>query len=351
MIFIQPYISWEGHYKIYSESLFKNKNDFLVCICNQFISKKKNIIFRKPFIKKYNKNIFFFILSRITNSIICIYLLCYNFRRFKKHNIHFLEYEPFSMFVFLIINIFLKKKIYLTIHSTNLIRNQHVVLFFIQRIFFYFVLFILNFFKSKIIVHKNEDKLRLKKIFKRSIYIFDYPSPKLNFIKKKFLSNRSLLIIGQIRNDKNFEELTNLAIANKFKITIAGKIMYNKKYWYSLKNKYKITLIDKYLKIKKIKSLIKKNDYIFLPYGKNYSGSAGPLKDSLSYGQPVLCSNLVQFKKILRGYKVGYIFNKKNLPTIKKIKKIEYQKLQNNCVKYVMKNNFDNFYEKIKKIY
>ena len=157
--------------------------------------------------------------------------------------------------------------------------------------------FSLIFFKTKIIVHKNEDKLRLKKIYKKSIHIFDYPSPKLNFVKKKFLSNNSLLIIGQIRNDKNFEELINLAITNNFKITIAGKIMYNKKYWYSLKYKYQINLINKYIKIKKIKSLIKKNDFIFLPYGKNYSGSAGPLKDSLSYGQPVLCANLIQFKK------------------------------------------------------
>tara|TARA_B000000475_G_scaffold272033_1_gene271602 strand:+ start:2344 stop:3399 length:1056 start_codon:yes stop_codon:yes gene_type:complete len=351
MIFIQPYMSWEGHYKIYTESLLKNKKDFLICICNQIISKKKKIIFKKPLIKKYYKNIFLFILSRITNSLLCIYLLCFNFKKFKKHDVHFLEFEPFSMFIFLLANILLKKKIYLTIHSSNLINNQHTILFLTQRIFFYFVLFLLNFFKTKIVVHKNEDKLRLKKIYKKSIHVFDYPSPKLNFVKKKFLSDNSLLIIGQVRNDKNFEELTNLSITNNFKITIAGKIMYNKKYWYSLKYKNQITLIDKYLKIKEIKSLIKKNDFIFLPYGKNYSGSAGPLKDSLSYGQPVLCGNLIQFKKILRNYKIGYFFNEKNLSKIKKIKKNEYQKLRNNCVNYVVQNNFDNFYEKLKKIY
>ena len=351
MIFIQPYMSWEGHYKIYSESLLKNKSDFLICISDKILPKKKNIIFKKPIIKKYDKNIFLFILSRITNSLICIYLLCFNFRKFKKHNIHFLEYEPFSMFVFLLVNMFLRKKFYITIHSSNLIKNKHSTLFLIQRMFFYIVLFLLNFFKTKIIVHKNEDKQRLKKIYKRSIYTLDYPSPKLNFVKKKFLSNNSLLIIGQIRDDKNFEELINLAIKNNFKITIAGKIMYNKKYWYSLKYKHGINLINKYIKIEKIKSLIKKNDFIFLPYGKNYSGSAGPLKDSLSYGQPVLCANLVQFKEILRNYKIGYIFNKKNLLKIKKIKKNEYQKLQNNCVNYVVQNNFDNFHKKLKKIY
>ena len=40
MIFIQPYMSWEGHYKIYSESLLKNKGDFLICIGDKILSKK-----------------------------------------------------------------------------------------------------------------------------------------------------------------------------------------------------------------------------------------------------------------------------------------------------------------------
>ena len=351
MIFVQPYMSWEGHYKIYTKSLLKNNKDYLVYTYNNASLQKKNTFFKKPLIKKYNKNILLFILSRITNYIICLYILCLNFKKFKKHKIHFLEFEPISIFIFLILNFFLRKKIYITIHSTNLIKKKHTLLFFIQRVVFYFVLVLLNFCKSIIVVHKEEDKLRLKKIYKRKIYVFDYPTPKLNFVKKKFLSNNSLLIIGQIRDDKNFEELIDFAITNDFQITIAGKIMYNKDYWYSLKREQNIKLIDEYLDIKRLKSLIKMNDFIFLPYGKKYSGSAGPLKDSISYGQPVLCSNLSQFKKIIQKYKIGYIFEKKNLKKIKKIKKKEYSRLRNNCVKYVMKNNFDNFYNKMKKIY
>jgi D-inositol-3-phosphate glycosyltransferase len=351
MIFVQPYMSWEGHYKIYTQSLFKNDKDYLVCINDNASLKKKNIFLKKPFIKKYNKNIFLFIFSRITNYILCLYILCSNTKKFEDHKIHFLEFEPISIFVFFLLNFILKKKIYITVHSTNLIKNKYTILFFFQRIIFYIVLLLLNLCKSTIIVHKNEDKNRIKKFFKKDIYVFDYPSPKLNFVKKKFLSNNSLLIIGQIRDDKNFEELVNLAIINNFQITVAGRIMYNKNYWYTLKKNKKIKLIDRYLSIKKIKSLIKINDYIFLPYGVNYSGSAGPLKDSLSYGQPVLCSNLDQFRKILSNYKIGYVFSKKNINKIKKIKKNEYQNLRNNCVNYVMKNNFNNFYKKMKKFY
>ena len=46
MIFIQPYMSWQGHYKIYSESLLKNKSDFLICFKDKILPNKKNIIFK-----------------------------------------------------------------------------------------------------------------------------------------------------------------------------------------------------------------------------------------------------------------------------------------------------------------
>ena len=42
MIFIQPYMSWEGHYKIYSESLLKNKSDFLISIFMPNLQKEVN---------------------------------------------------------------------------------------------------------------------------------------------------------------------------------------------------------------------------------------------------------------------------------------------------------------------
>ena len=209
----------------------------------------------------------------------------------------------------------------------------------------------INFFETKIIVHKRKDKNRIQKIFKRKIFIYEYPSRKSNYINKKFLSNKSLLIIGQIRKDKDMEELVERSIKEGFNITIAGKIYYNLNYWYNLKKKYKIKLIDKHLTNKSIENLVKKNDFIFLPYGKNYSGSAGPLKDSLSYGQPVICSNLIQFNEIIKKYSVGFIFNKKSIKKIQNLNLSEYQKLRNNCLRYVKKNNFENFYSKIAKIY
>lgn len=351
MIFIQPYYYWNGHYKIYTESLFKNKNDYLICVNTSERIKKKNVFFKKPLFKKYDKNLLTFISSRILNFFLCFSLLLKNKKKFYKHDIHFLEFEPISLFFFLMINFFLKKKIIFTIHSTSFYNKNNTILFFFQRIIFYFVIYLLNFFETKIIVHKKEDKNRIQKIFKKKIFIFEYPSKKSNYINKKFLSNKSLLIIGQIRKDKDIEELVDRSIKEGFNITIAGQIYYNVNYWYELKRKNKIKLMNKYLTNKTIENLIKKNDFIFIPYGRNYSGSAGPLKDSLSYGQPVICSNLMQFNDIIKKYSVGFIFNRKNINKIKSLKLSEYQILRKNCLSYVKKNNFENFYSKIVKIY
>ena len=50
---------------------------------------------------------------------------------------------------------------------------------------------------------KHEIK-NLEKFFYKGIYVIEYPSPKIQHIKK-FKGDKSLLIFGQIRKDKNMK--------------------------------------------------------------------------------------------------------------------------------------------------
>jgi len=132
--------------------------------------------------------------------------------------------------------------------------------------------------------------------------------------EKEYLNNFSLLLFGQIRSDKNIENFFRKSvIPKKINITIAGKIE-NISFWNNLKKKGKVnlTIYNKFISLTLLKKLIKKNDFNFLPYDKSYSGSAGPLKDSMSYGQPVICSNIPLFKNFLKENNVGFIYSKKN---------------------------------------
>ena len=61
MIYVQPYYFWDGHYKLYTDSLLKKKSDYLICQSDQKFENFK-VIKQKPFIKNYKSNILFFIL-------------------------------------------------------------------------------------------------------------------------------------------------------------------------------------------------------------------------------------------------------------------------------------------------
>lgn len=84
-----------------------------------------------------------------------------------------------------------------------------------------------------------------------------------------------------------------------------------------------------------------------LPYDKNYIGSAGPLKVSLSYGCPVIVSNIEILKNFVLKNKVGIVFkDNSSINTIKNINRKTYKILSDNCFDYAIKNNWNNFLEK-----
>jgi hypothetical protein len=346
MIVVQPYYFWKGHYREYANSL-KSK-------INIFLDTKRKF---KPILEKNDTKILY-ILSRFLNYIYTILVILKIFlknEKIKKENIHFLEFEPFSIFFFIILNFFLKKKFIITIHSTGNNTRFLYILQIFRNFFFIFVLLLLNFTKCfAIIVHKKIDKFYIKKFYKKKISILDYPCPTPKVKKeKKYLNNFSLLIFGQIRPDKNIENFFKRnVIPKEINITIAGEIE-NINFWNKLKKtgQLNLTIHNKFISSNILKKLIKKHNFNFLPYDKTYSGSAGPLKDSMSYGQPVICSNIQLFKSFLRINNVGLIYSKENLKKILNIDLNYYKVLSKNCINYCKKNNFNNFLKKHHKIY
>jgi glycosyltransferase involved in cell wall biosynthesis len=342
MILIQPYYFWKGHYKKYCDSLSKN------CIK---IRAGKEV---KVYFKNYNKNFIYYSLSRILNNIACILFLLRTIIKKKDiSTVHFLEFEPLSFLFFLFINLYFRKKVIITIHATKINSSRiPYIIKLLQRFIFYFDILILNIFESKLIVHKKIDKVNLRSFFYKKIIILDYPSDKLNSQNiKKYKKNFKLLIFGQIRKDKGIEKFfMNNIIDNKFKITLAGEVE-NIDFWKNLKKKRNIKIYNKFISSNFLKKLILNHDFNFLPYSKNYTGSAGPLKLSMSFGQPVICSNIPIFKEFIKKNNAGFLYSKNIFKQLHNLKINEYRKISHNCVKYCLNNNFDNFYAKHKNIY
>jgi glycosyltransferase involved in cell wall biosynthesis len=347
-VILQPYYFWDGHYKKYCDSL--SSSDSKVIICNK--KNAKNFIKINPIFFNYNSNILIYSASRIFSSFQTIIYLLYNFYFKKKIFIHFLEFEPISKIFIIFLNIFFRQRIIFTIHATRLIKDSSIfslLLFFIQRIFFLFSIFLSNFSTCRFVVHNNENKIFLQKlVFKKRIFLLEYPCDLVSKKKKIFnkKSKKKILIFGQFRRDKGISRFFKNNNIDEFNVTFAGKFI-DLELLVELRSNKNFTIINKHVSDKYLSKLILSHDFVMLPYDKKYIGSVGPLKVSLSYGCPVIVSNIEILKNFIIKNKVGIIFNNNSsINVIKNINEKTYRLLSNNCFDYAIKNNWNNFLEK-----
>lgn len=354
-IIIQPYYFWKGHYKRYFKALVKNNSGICVGAKDKKL-KKNNIYFLKPLFSNYEKNGCYFLFSRLFNSLKVLFFLFSKFF-FKKKNksFHFIDFEPVTFILLIILNIFFRKKLIFTVHSTKFANRKNLIINFLaisQKFFLVIFFLISNFSNCVFVVHKKEDKLFIKKFyFKKKLFIFDYPCEYFQIKPKKKKKNNTLIIFGQIRKDKNFLDFFKKYNALKYlTIIIIGKF-YDKEFYKYIIGKKNINVINKFYNDKELKKHIDCANYSLFPYAKNYTGSVGPLKESLSYGCPVICSNNKFFKDFLKKNKVGFLFGKNTLSKINKLKSNEYLNLSKNCLLYAKKNNWNSLEKKYDRIF
>ena len=357
-LIIQPYCDWDGHYYDYINNL-KIKNSIKV-YCDNKKKKIKNSIFIKTLIKNYRYNFITFILSRLFNYFKVIFFLTFRYEHKKKVRIiHFLEFEPISILLFIILNIFRLPDLIITIHSIKpTLSNsffKNIIIYF-QRLLFILVILLLNFFPVKIVVHSHNHKQKISKIFKKTIKVFNYPCEivKKNNLNKIF--KRKILFFGIVRDDKGIIDFVKKNKLEKLILTIAGKVN-SKNMDELIKNKnLKIKIKNKYFNKEELENLFLSHDYLLLPYKKSYAGSAGPMHISLSYGLPIICSNIGIFKDFLKKNKVGVLYrNYKFEKDILSINKKKFSQMKNNCISFSKKNtwfhlsqNYERLYDKIK---
>ena len=195
---------------------------------------------------------------------------------------------------------------------------KNIIIFF-QRFLFIIVILLLNLFPVKIVVHSQNHKKKLSKIFKKTIKVFDYPCEIVNKNNLNKIFNKKILFFGLVREDKGIIDFVKKNKLEKLILTIAGKVN-SKSMTQLMKYKnLKIKIKNKYFNKKELENLFLTHDYLLLPYKKGYAGSAGPMHISLSYGLPIICSNIEIFRDFLKKIKSEYYTK------IIDLKKIYYQ--------------------------
>ncbi|KAA6342045.1 GDP-mannose:glycolipid 4-beta-D-mannosyltransferase [termite gut metagenome] len=175
------------------------------------------------------------------------------------------------------------------------------------------------------IVHNNSsyNDLNKKNITIKKITII--PHGNYNLFIKKIPLKRSdnvftLLFFGQIKKVKGLDILLNsikLVIDKgyKIKLIIAGKVWKSDLDYYinlikELNIQSAVETNFRYIPDEEIASFFSKADLVVLPYLEIYQ--SGVLLLTMSYGRPVLCSDLNAFKEIIIDKENGFLFENKN---------------------------------------
>ncbi len=159
-----------------------------------------------------------------------------------------------------------------------------------------------------------------------------------------------LLVFGQFREDKRIIEVIKYYNLSKMKIIFAGKF-YDLKLLNYLKKIKNFTVINKFISAHELTKLSSKINYFLIPYGDNYSGSAGPMKVSFSMGCPIITSKNKIFWEYIKDKKLGFFLEENISNKIENINEKKYLKLSKKCLSYAENNNWGNFLKKYSKVY
>lgn len=337
LFFIQPYYSWRGHFKKYTDSLTIDANEAIVVSSRQF------------------KNIIDYTFLRFICSAKAIFQL--RKKLTSDDNCYFLEFEPLSYLIFYPI-IIKAKTVFFTVHAVsapdlgNLLK---VCLVNFQRLLFKFAIRIYSK-KSNVnfIVHSQNHKAELTAVngisTEAKIHVIDYPCPVPeqivtdNDIAYGYTSN-NILCFGAMRTDKQLapfiQEISNFGYKG-FDFIFSGVITDPdiKK----IKNNLPdfIAINDGFIDDTSLAELISQSRYMLVPYGSSYTGGAGPLKDAASFGKPCIVSDLPLFREVNETAKYCLSFsNVKDLYNkLDSINIDKYTEMARNATRYSKTNNW-----------
>jgi glycosyltransferase involved in cell wall biosynthesis len=338
---VEPYVFWKGHYRQYFENLLGKENTLYV-YCSATDRDYDNSKYLKFADYDYEKNFLSFIFSRISNSYRAIKYV--NNKIQNNDTVYFLEFEPFSALLFSIFNKNMKIRIIQTVHSVERLKYANKfkdIISQLQRFVFKKSLIMLNKFDTTFVVHYKYHHDALENFFpdKKNIKIIDYPSPDVKIETIQPLSpNKSLLIFGLVREDKGIYEFLKEVKGKGLEITVAGKVLDSRVYEF----KDSFHFIDRFIEDDEIAKLYETHDFALIPYWKDYTGGAGPLKDALSYGKPVFVSKHRVFEDLVSINNLGFIY--KDIGDLQRklyaINNDTYEEISQNCLTYAKRNTW-----------
>lgn len=302
-VIFQPYYTWPGHFQQYADNL-KEQDDILLKLND---------------IKRYN-NFWQYCYLRFKYSLMLLFRLFFIFRHHNKidvNRVFIVDYEPLSFLLFSRFLLCAKCEYIITVHAVGVNKyNSRLKQFVanVQRVFLkYSLLFINDRFYCKFVVHTHTHKEQLLSLLDYSgsrcisktnsikVSVVEYPAPiPLVYYDYKIplSSPLNLLVFGAIRVDKSLSCFLDVlsSINLDVNIVFAGKVYDDKFSCYDFSRLKMVKIIDRFISQDELSALARNCHFFLVPYGKEYNGGAGPIKDATCFGKPIIASNIEVFK-------------------------------------------------------
>lgn len=160
----------------------------------------------------------------------------------------------------------------------------------------------------------------------------------------------SLLVFGSLRLDKDPLDILRAVARVGLRVTIAGRV---DPVLIQEIGKLGFNVIDRHVSEDELTKLFSDAEYVLLPYGPQYSGGAGPMKDAIGGGRPVIAPDYPLFREIVSGAGVGILFEKPDeiAELVLKVTQKEYDLMITNVENYrhlytwrYMKSEYEKIY-------
>ncbi|PKN32944.1 MAG: hypothetical protein CVU61_15710 [Deltaproteobacteria bacterium HGW-Deltaproteobacteria-19] len=341
MVIVQPYLFWRGHFRRYFENLLSDRYSYLYC--DEQDRRYTNATWLKSLPIDYDRDILRFLLARLLHSLKTISHLTNRDGAGKPQSIHFIEFEPFSFMLFELLTPFRKKKILITLHSIGRMVYRSPAKDLASRLQrWVYVRAIRHAGRRgyRFVVHSRAHGHQLCRTAGAvRVDVIEYPCSYPALENPRPLKGMKLLIFGHMREDKGIHEFLEDQKSNAYSITMAGRIHDPR---LRALQKKGLQVIDRFLAEEELKALIDDHDYVLLPYAKHYPGGAGPLKDALSFGKPVICSDIDIFREVVETHGVGFVYRdiSEIASFLEKTTPAQYTEMAENCLAYAREHDW-----------
>jgi glycosyltransferase involved in cell wall biosynthesis len=341
-VLVQPYMAYKGHFSRYTSNL---REAFDTVIFSSLADNLDNGSLDVPSSANWKA----FLRWKVLHA-----LNAYRRIPYRSSVLHIVDFEPVAAIIALP-RLASAKKLIVTLHAVTAAVSKRGTMGVAAHAHKVLTLAMLRLLlltrRAQIVVHyENQRKTLLEAGFTATqVQTIPYPITWFDTHVDK-LTKGSLLVFGSLRLDKDPLNILRAVARSGLRVTVAGRV---DPVLMQDVGKFGFKIIDRHVSEEELTELFSEAEYVLLPYGPQYSGGAGPMKDAIGGGRPVIAPDYPLFREIVSDAGVGLLFvHPEDIQTLLQgVSLPMYERMLENTEKYRMTYTWSYMREAYKRIY